>query len=52
MGAVELGIEKVGSGCPYIGTYLLGGGEIGADIRVRDMVPDAAYAEDVGRFPP
>ena len=26
-----------------IGTYLLGGGAIGPDIRVRDMSTDAAY---------
>ena len=52
MGATESGIEQVGSGCLDIGTYLLGGGAISPTIRVKDMGPDAAYGESVGRIPP
>ena len=35
-----------------IGTDLLGGGAIGPDIRVRDMISDATYEEGVGQTPP
>ena len=52
VGAADSGIKHGGSGCPYIGTYLLGCGKIGPAIRVRDMGPDIAYAEGVRRFPP
>ena len=38
--------------CPDIGKYLLGGGAIGLAIKVRDMGPDAAYKDGVGRIPP
>ena len=51
MGAADLGIDQGGSGCPDIGTYLLGSGVIGPDIWVRYMGPDTAYAEGVGKFP-
>ena len=52
MGAAELNIDQVGSGCSDIGKNLLGGGEMGPAIRVRDMGPDAAYEEGIGRIPP
>ena len=35
-----------------IGTDIFGSGAIGPAIRVRDMSPDTAYAEGVGRIPP
>ena len=52
MGAADLYIDQGGSGCPDIGTDLLGGGAIGPAIRIRDMGPDAAYEEGIGRIPP
>ena len=52
MGAVDLDIEQGGSGCPDIGTDLLGGSAIGNAVRVRDMGPDTAHEEGVGRIPP
>ena len=52
MGAADLYIDQGGSGCPDIGKYLLGSGAIGPAIRVRDMSPEAAYEEGVGRIPP
>ena len=52
MGAAKSGVEQGGSGCPDIGTYLIGGGAIGTDLRVRDMGTDTTYAEGVGRIPP
>ena len=50
--AADSYIDQGGSRCPYIGTYLLGGGAIGLTIWFRDMGPDAAYEEGVGRIPP
>ena len=50
--AAESGIYQGGSGCPYVRKDLLGSGAISPDIRVRGIVPDTAYAEGVGRFPP
>ena len=52
VGVSELGIEQGGSGCPETRKDLLGGGAIGPAIRVRDMGPDAAYEEGVGRIQP
>ena len=52
MGAADSYIDQGGSGCPDIGTDLLGVGAIGTAIRVRDMGPDAAYEEGIGRIPP
>ena len=52
MGADESDIDQGGSGCPDIGTDLIGGGSIGTAIRVRYMVPDSNYEEGVGRIPP
>ena len=51
VGAAELVIDKGRSGCLEMGKYLLGGGEIGPAIQVRDMGPDTAYEEGVGRIP-
>ena len=51
MGAADSGFDQGGSGCPYIGKDLLGGGTIGPAICVRDMGTDTAYVEGVGRFP-
>ena len=42
-GADDLGTEQGGSGCPDIGTDLIGGDAIGNDIWVRDMGPDATH---------
>ena len=52
VGVADSDIEQGGSRCPDIGTYLLGGGEIGPSIRVRDMDPDGAYEEGFGQIPP
>ena len=52
LGAAESYIDQGGSGCPDIGTYLLDGGAICPAIRVRDIGPDAAYEEGVGRISP
>ena len=52
MGAADSYFDQGRSGCPYIGTYLLGGGAIGPAVWVRDMGPDAAHEEYVGRIPP
>ena len=52
MGAVDSGIEQGWRGWPDIGAYLLGGGAIGPDIRVRDMGLYAAYVEGVRLLPP
>ena len=52
VGAADSYIDQGGRGCPDIGTYLIGGGAIGTSIRVRDMGPDAAYEEGIGRIPP
>ena len=52
VGPADSYIDQGGSGFPDIGGYLLGGGEIGPDIWVRDMGPDAAYEECVGHIPP
>ena len=45
-------VDPGGTVCLDIGSDLLDGGAIGPDIRVRDMGPDCAYAESVGRIPP
>ena len=45
-------IEKGGSGCPDTRTYLLGGSAMGHAVWVRDMGPDTAHEEGVGRIPP
>ena len=50
MDAADSGIEQGGIGCPDIGKYLLGGGEIDPDIRVRYMGTDATYEEGVGQI--
>ena len=47
----DLDIEQGGSGCPDIGTDLLGGSAIGNAVRVRDMGPDTAHEEGAGRIP-
>ena len=52
MGTDDSYIDQGGIGCPDIGTDLLGGCEIGTDIQVRDMGPDAAYEEGIGRITP
>ena len=52
MGAADSYIDQVGSGCPYIGTDLLGSGTIGTYVQVIDMGPDAAHEEGIGRIPP
>ena len=52
VGAADSYTDQGGSGCPDIGTYFLGSGSISPAIRVRDMGPDAAYEEGVGRIPP
>ena len=52
MSTADSGIEQGGSGCLAIEVDLLGGGEIGPAIQVRDMGPDTVYAEGPGRFPP
>ena len=52
MGAVDSYIDQGGSGCPDIGTDLLGVGAIGTAVRVRDMGLDAAYEEGIGRITP
>ena len=52
MVASNLGVNQGGSGCPEIGTDILGGGAIGPAIRVRDMGPDTANSEGFGRIPP
>ena len=49
---VNLGAKQGRSWYLEIGTDLFGGGAIGPSIRVRDMGPDTAYAEDVGMIPP
>ena len=43
VGVDDLGTEKGGSGCPYIGADILDGGTIGPAIWVRDMGPDPEY---------
>ena len=48
---VDADIDKGGSGCLDIGTYLVGGGAIGTAIGVSKMGPDTAYEEGVGRIP-
>ena len=50
VGASNLGVNNGGSGCPDIGIDLLGGGEIGPAMRVRDMGPDTANLESIGRI--
>ena len=52
MGASDSYIDQGGRRCPDIGKYLLGSDAIGPTIWVRDMGPDAAYEEGVGRIPP
>ena len=52
VGADDSYIDQGGIGCPDIGKDLLGGCEIGTDIQVRDIGPDAAYEEGIGRIPP
>ena len=52
VGASDSVIEQGGSGLLDIKTYLLGSGEIGPAIRVRDMGPDTSYADGVGWFTP
>ena len=52
VGAADLGVDQGGSGLTDIGTDLLGSGAISPAIQVRDMGPDTAYTEGVGRFPP
>ena len=52
MGTADSDIEQGGRGCPDIRKYLLGGSAIGPAVRVRDMGPDAANEEGVGRIPP
>ena len=50
--AADSGTENRESGCPDIGEDILGGGQIGPAIQVRDMGPDTVYAEGVGRILP
>ena len=52
VGAADSYIDHGGSGCPDIGTDLLGGGAISPVIQVKDMGPDASYEEGIGRIPP
>ena len=52
VGTADSYIDQGGSGCPDIRTDLLGGGAIGTSVRVRDMGPDAAYDEGIGRISP
>ena len=52
MGTSYLGVDQGGRGYPDIDTDLLGSVAIGPAIWFRDMVPDTAYTEGVGRFPP
>ena len=52
VGTADFYIDQVGSGCPYIETYLLGGGALVPAIHVRDMVTESAYEEGVGRITP
>ena len=52
MGTADSEIKQGGIGCPDIGTYLLGGSTIGHAEWVRDMGPDAAHEDGVGRIPP
>ena len=52
MGEDDSYIEQIGSVCPDIGTYLLGGGAIDTAIWVRYMGTDTTYEEVVGRIPP
>ena len=52
MRAADSDIEQGRSGCLGIGTYLLSGSSIGHAVRVRDMGPDVAHEEGVGRIPP
>ena len=52
MGADDLGIKQGGSGCPDIGTDLLGNGAITLTIRFKYMGPDTAYEVGLGWIPP
>ena len=52
MGAADSYIDQVGSGCPYIGTDLLGSGTIGTYVQIIDLGPDAVHEDVVGRIPP
>ena len=51
MGAADKGVEQGGCGCPYLGSYLLGGGIVGHYIRVRDVNHDSPHWEGVGQIP-
>ena len=52
MGSADSDIYQGSIRCPCVGTGLLGGSAISNDVRVRDMGPDAAHEEGVGRIPP
>ena len=52
MGVADLGIEQGGGGCLYLGTDLLVGNGIVHTVQVRDIGPDTAHEEGVGRIPP
>ena len=52
MGVADSYIDQGEIRCPDTGTDLLGGGAIGTDVLVRDMGPDAAYEEGIGRITP
>ena len=52
VGAADSYTDQGGSGCPDIRTDLLGSGALGPAVRVRDMGPDTAYEEGIGRITP
>ena len=52
VGVADSYLDQGGSGCTYIGTYLLGSGAISPAVWVRDMSTGAAYEEGVGQIPP
>ena len=52
MDAANSDVDQGGRRFQDIGTDIFGSGAIGPAIRVRDMSPDTAYAEGVGRIPP
>ena len=52
VGATDEGDGNIGSVCPELGPYILGGGPVGNFLRVRDMGDDLTYWEGIGQILP
>ena len=50
--AYDSGVDQGGCGCLDLGPYLLGGGSVGHDLQVGDVVNDTKHWEGFGKISP